>query len=50
MANQKITDLVQIETISSDDVLPIVDISDNITKKINITQNLFKNNLSLKLV
>jgi hypothetical protein len=38
MANQKITDLVQIETISSDDVLPIVDISDNITKKINITQ------------
>jgi hypothetical protein len=38
MADQKITDLVQIVTISSDDVLPIVDISDNITKKIDITQ------------
>lgn len=38
MADKKITDLVQIDTISSGDVFPIVDVSDNITKKIDITQ------------
>ena len=38
MADKKITELVQIDTISSGDVFPIVDISDNITKKIDITQ------------
>ena len=38
MADKKITELTQIDTISSGDVFPIVDISDNITKKIDITQ------------
>ena len=38
MADKKITELVQISTIASDDVFPIVDISDNTTKKIDITQ------------
>ena len=38
MADKKITELTQISTIASDDVFPIVDISDNITKKIDITQ------------
>ena len=38
MADKKITELVQIDTISSGDVFPIVDISDNTTKKIDITQ------------
>jgi hypothetical protein len=38
MADKKITELVQIDTIASGDVFPIVDISDNITKKIDITQ------------
>ena len=38
MAEKKITELVQISTIASDDVFPIVDISDNTTKKIDITQ------------
>lgn len=38
MADKKITELVQIDTISSGDVFPIVDVSDNITKKIDITQ------------
>lgn len=38
MADKKITDLTAIVTISNDDVLPIVDISDDITKKINIAQ------------
>jgi hypothetical protein len=38
MADKKITELVQITTIASGDVLPIVDISDNTTKKIDITQ------------
>jgi hypothetical protein len=38
MADKKITELTQISTIASDDVFPIVDISDNTTKKIDITQ------------
>ena len=38
MADKKITDLTAIVTIANDDVLPIVDISDDITKKISITQ------------
>jgi hypothetical protein len=38
MADKKITDLTAIVTIANDDVLPIVDISDDITKKINIAQ------------
>jgi hypothetical protein len=38
MADKKITELVQIDTIASGDVFPIVDISDNTTKKIDITQ------------
>ena len=38
MADKKITELVQITTIESGDVFPIVDISDNTTKKIDITQ------------
>ena len=38
MADKKITDLTAIITIAVDDVLPIVDISDDITKKISIAQ------------
>jgi hypothetical protein len=38
MADKKITDLTAIITIAVDDVLPIVDISDDITKKISISQ------------
>jgi hypothetical protein len=38
MADKKITELSAIVTIANDDVFPIVDISDNITKKIDITQ------------
>jgi hypothetical protein len=38
MADKKITDLLQIVTIANNDVLPIVDISDDITKKIDIAQ------------
>jgi len=38
MADSKITDLSAIVTIATDDVLPIVDISDNETKKISIAQ------------
>jgi len=38
MADKKITDLTAIVTIANDDVLPIVDISDDITKKISIAQ------------
>ena len=38
MADKKITDLTAIVTIAVDDVLPIVDISDDITKKISIAQ------------
>jgi hypothetical protein len=38
MADKKITDLTAIITIANDDVLPIVDISDDITKKISIAQ------------
>jgi len=38
MADKKITDLSAIVNIANDDVLPIVDISDDITKKINIAQ------------
>ncbi|MFZ4797041.1 MAG: hypothetical protein ACOYMA_06070, partial [Bacteroidia bacterium] len=38
MADKKITELSAIVTISSGDVFPIVDISDNTTKKIDITQ------------
>jgi hypothetical protein len=38
MADKKITDLSAIVNIANDDVLPIVDISDDTTKKINIAQ------------
>jgi hypothetical protein len=38
MADKKITELSAIVTIANDDVFPIVDISDNTTKKIDITQ------------
>ena len=38
MADKKITDLTAISVIAVDDVLPIVDISDDITKKISIAQ------------
>ena len=38
MPDKKITELSPIVTISSGDVFPIVDISDNTTKKIDITQ------------
>jgi hypothetical protein len=38
MADKKITDLTAIVNIANDDVLPIVDISDDTTKKINIAQ------------
>jgi hypothetical protein len=38
MADKKITDLTAISVIAVDDVLPIVDISDDITKKISISQ------------
>jgi hypothetical protein len=38
MADKRITELSPIVTISSGDVFPIVDISDNTTKKIDITQ------------
>ena len=38
MPDKKITELTQISTIASDDVFSIVDISDNTTKKIDITQ------------
>ena len=41
MATKKITDLVEITTAASDDVLPIVDISADITNKITTT-NLLK--------
>jgi len=38
MADVKITDLTAISTIASTDVLPIVDVGDDITKKISISQ------------
>jgi hypothetical protein len=38
MPDKKITELTQIVTIANNDVLPIVDISENITKKIDIAQ------------
>lgn len=38
MADKKITDLTVISTIALDDVLPIVDVSEDITKKITISQ------------
>jgi hypothetical protein len=38
MADKKITDLTAISTIALDDVLPIVDVSEDITKKITIAQ------------
>jgi hypothetical protein len=38
MADKRITELSAIVTIANDDVFPIVDISDNTTKKIDITQ------------
>jgi len=41
MATKKITDLVEITTAASDDVLPIVDVSSDITNKITTT-NLLK--------
>jgi hypothetical protein len=37
MATKKITDLVELISAASGDVLPIVDISDDITKKIQVS-------------
>jgi len=46
MATKKITDLVEITTAASDDVLPIVDVSLDITNKITTT-NLLKSKQDL---
>ena len=46
MATKKITDLVEITTAASDDVLPIVDVSLDITSKITTT-NLLKSKQDL---